>query len=42
MKGKELMEVWIAEKYLNLNSQNYLHFIKGLLMGLVPFKLDLA
>jgi hypothetical protein len=42
MKDNRLIEVWISEKYQNLISNDFLDFIKGLLMGLVPFKLELA
>jgi hypothetical protein len=40
MKEIRLIEVWIADKYLHSN--DFLDFIKGLLMGWLPFKLDFA
>jgi hypothetical protein len=42
IKENKLIEVWIAEKDLYLSSNDFANFIKGVLMGWVPFKLDLA
>jgi hypothetical protein len=42
MKEMRVIDVWIAEKYLYPSSNEFLDFVKGLLMGSVPFKLDLA
>jgi hypothetical protein len=42
MKEIRVNEVWMAKKYLYFSSNDFLNFIKGLVMGSMPFKLDLA